>query len=32
MRKALAAETQPGLKVTLSLGDRKITRFSYGYV
>jgi len=31
MRKALAAETQPGLKVTLRLGDKTVTRFSYGY-
>lgn len=31
VRKALAAETQPGLKVTLTLGGKTVTRFSYGY-
>lgn len=31
VRKALAAETQPGLRVTLTVGGRTLTRFSYGY-
>jgi len=31
LKKALAADSQPGLKVTLIVGDRIITRFSYGY-
>jgi hypothetical protein len=32
MRKALAADTQPGLKVHLTLNGKKMTRFTYGYV
>jgi len=32
MKKALAADTQPGLKVALTLNGEKITRFTYGYV
>lgn len=32
MKKALAADTQPGLKVSLLLNGKKITKFTYGYV
>jgi hypothetical protein len=32
MKKALAADTQPGLKVTLTFKGKKITKFTYGYV
>ena len=31
MRKSLAAETQPGLKVELTLKGQKLIRFTYGY-
>lgn len=32
MKKALAADTQPGLKVTLTFKGKKFTKFTYGYV
>lgn len=32
MRKAQAADTQPGLKVKLTIGEQVVTRFTYGYV
>ena len=32
MKKALAADTQPGFKVILTFKGKKFTKFTYGYV